>query len=80
MVKEGEIIEVTWLDANGCMKAEIKDIENLEPENLLVTTKTYGVLYKQSDLAIIILQEVSESECDYTVVAKSDIINIKILK
>jgi len=77
--KVGTICEINWLDASGKMKEEIDKISNVTPSSLLIYATTYGEIYKVDDKAIVILQEKSETECDYTVIPISWIMNIKIL-
>jgi len=78
--KEGDIVEITWLDACGEQRESIEELNKINPASCLVKTKTYGVLHAEDDLAIIVVEEISESECDFTCIPKSLIKNIKILK
>ena len=76
----GQICEVCWLDASCETKEEISKLSNIAPASLLIPTSTYGIIYKVDAVALIILQEKSETECDYTCVPLSWIIDIKELK
>ena len=71
---------VTWLDAAGDSRASKSDLDSALPSSLLMETKTYGILYKKDDYAVIIVQEDSADTIDYTVIPKSIITEIKILK
>jgi len=71
---------VTWLDAMGELKGEKDTIDNAEPSSLLIENKTYGILYKQDDYALVIVQEDSIDTVDYTVIPKSIVTSIKVLK
>ena len=79
---EGKIVEVTWLDAMGESKSQKSKIDNCQPSDLLIINKTYGIFYKEDKKAIIIVQEDSEDDIDFTVIPKPWIIKdgIKILK
>ena len=74
------ICEVCWLDASGSQKEKLSKINHIEPSALLIPTLTYGVIYKVDSLAMIILQEKSEDECDYTCIPLSWIVDIKELQ
>jgi len=78
--KIGTICEINWLDASGKMKEELEKINDVLPSSLLIQATTYGEIYKVDDKAILILQEKSDTECDYTVIPISWVINIKNLK
>jgi hypothetical protein len=78
--KKNPIVCVTWLDAMGQLKADKSDIDRASPKSFLIVNKTYGILYKKDDFAVIILQEDSDDQVDYTVVPKSLITEIKVLK
>lgn len=71
------IVEVTWLDAAGGQKVDRTTLKNVNPKELLVVNKTYGILWKEDKYAILILQEDSCDEVDYTVIPKSWTIEIK---
>lgn len=75
-----KIVCVTWLDAAGMQKEDKDKIKDMSPSDLLVTTTTYGILWKSDDNAIILLQENSDEQVDYTVIPKSLIIKTEILK
>ena len=74
------VYQITWLDAMGEQKADKEKLKDISPKDLLVRTETFGKLFKEDDVAIIILQEDSDSECDYTVIPKSWIIEKKVIK
>jgi hypothetical protein len=76
----GDKVEVTWEDALGDSLAEKEDIENMRPQDLLAITKTYGILYKEDEKAVIILQEDSDTRVDYAVIPKGIIVKIRKLK
>lgn len=73
-------VHVQWMDAAGGQKIDKSEIENVSPKSLLVITDTFGILYKEDNLAILVLQEDSEDQVDYTVIPKGMIISIKELK
>jgi hypothetical protein len=79
---EGKIVEVTWLDAMGESKSPKSKIDSCNPSDLLIINKTYGIFYKEDKKAIIIVQEDSQDDIDFTVIPKPWIIKggIKILK
>ena len=71
---KNKIVEVTWMDAMGESKSPKSKIENVTPSELLIVNKTYGILYKEDDKAILIIQEDSIDDIDYTVIPKPWII------
>lgn len=79
-VKLGSKVQVKWTDAAGGQKVDKKEITNIAPKNLLVITDTFGVYYKEDNLAVVILQEESDDQCDYTVIPRGMIIEIQELK
>ena len=79
-VKIGDKVEVIWQDALGDMTADKETVENAEPKDLLAITKTYGLLYKEDDKAVIILQEDSDTRVDYAVIPKGMIVKMRKLK
>jgi hypothetical protein len=80
MAKVGDKVEVLWLDALGDMTADKEIVINSQPSDLLAQTKTYGILYKEDDKAIIVLQEDSDTRVDYAIIPKGMITKIKKLK
>ena len=76
----GKICDVTWFDACGKQKEELSKINDIPPASLLVLTHTYGLVYRVDDKAILILQEKSEEECDYTCIPIDWVIDINKLK
>jgi len=80
MAKIGDKVEVLWLDALGDMTADKETVINSTPTSLLAPTKTYGLLYKEDDKAIIVLQEDSDTRVDYAVIPKGMITKIRKLK
>lgn len=78
--KLNKIVKVEWLDAVGGLKEDLSAISDKNPSDLLPMTITYGKYYKDDSNAIIILQEESDLTVDYTVIPKSLIIEIKVLK
>jgi hypothetical protein len=64
------IVEVTWMDAMGEMKIDKSKVDSINPSDFLVMNKTYGVLYKQDEGAILILTEDSANEVDICVIPK----------
>lgn len=78
--KIGDICELIWVDATGKMKEHSEFIKNVEPKKLLVLTKTYGILQAQDDKGVIILQEESNDESDFTAVPLGCIIKINVLR
>lgn len=78
--KIGDKVEVIWKDALGDMTADKETVINSEPKDLLAITKTYGILYKEDDEAVIILQEDSDTRVDYAVLPKGMIVKISKLK
>jgi hypothetical protein len=71
---KNKIVEVTWMDAMGESKSPKSKIENVTPSELLIMNKTYGILYKEDDKAVLIIQEDSIDDIDYTVIPKPWII------
>lgn len=78
--KLGKTVKVQWADAAGEQKTDKCDIDNSEPKDLLVITDTFGILYKEDELAVVILQEDSKDSVDYTVIPKGMILSINELK
>lgn len=78
--KIGDKVEVIWADALGDMTADKETVVNSEPKDLLAITKTYGLLYKQDDKAVIILQEDSDTRVDYAVIPLGMIVKMRKLK
>lgn len=78
-LKPGMIVSVNWKDAVGESKADFGDLIDIPPKSLLVDTKTYGKIHAFDDEAIVILQEDSEHQGDYTVVPLGMIVKIDIL-
>jgi len=76
----GLTCQVHWFDASGEMKEQLSELKHIEPSSLLIPTTTYGVIYKVDDGALIILQEQSDTECDFTCIPISWIEEIKELK
>ena len=72
--KKERIVCVTWLDAMGESKSSRSKIETCNPSDLLVMNKTYGILYKEDKDAVLIIQEDSPDEIDFTVIPKPWII------
>jgi len=79
-VKLNKKVHVKWADACGESKVVKSEIENVSPKDLLVITDTFGILYKEDDLAVLILQEDSHDSVDYTVIPRGMILSIKELK
>ena len=79
-IKIGMKVAVKWADAAGGQKIDRNEIDNATPKSLLVITNTYGILEKQDDAAILILQEDSPDQVDYTVIPRGMILEIKELK
>jgi len=79
-IPKDKIVCVTWLDAAGMQKEDKDKIKDMSPSDLLVTTNTYGILWKSDDNAIILLQENSDEQVDYTVIFKANILSIRELK
>jgi hypothetical protein len=78
--KIGDKVEVTWKDAAGEIKTNREEVDNVSPKELLITNKTYGIFHKEDDEAILIIQEDSVTDIDYTVIPKGWPLKIKILK
>lgn len=76
MIKD-KLYAITWLDAAGNQKEDKSKLNNLTPKDLLVPTTTYGKLYMEDKIAVVILQEDSSEQVDYTVIPKSIIVGIK---
>ena len=79
-VKLNKKVHVKWADAAGQQKIDKSEIDNVTPSELLVITDTFGILYKEDKLAVIILQEDSKDSVDYTVIPKGMIMSITELK
>jgi hypothetical protein len=79
-VKLGSKVHAKWLDAAGGQKVDKETVSNVSPKSLLVITDTFGILYKEDNLAILILQEDSNEQCDYTVIPKGMLVSLKELK
>ena len=77
---KGELVRVHWCDASCGQKESIKKIEESTPNGQLTYTTTYGRLKDVDDFAIIILEEESDSECDYSVIPRSIILEIDTLE
>lgn len=75
-----KVCVINWDDAVGRSKQLKDEISDIPPGELLVSTNTYGLVYKSDDKAVIILQENSELECDYTVIPIGMLKNIQQLK
>lgn len=78
-IKPGMIVTVEWKDAMGASKADFEEIIDVPPRELLVATKTYGKVHSIDEEAIVILQEDSAHQGDYTVVPFGMITDIHIL-
>jgi hypothetical protein len=78
--KVGEIVEVEWMDASANQKDRKYKHKNISASDLLVNTKTYGVLFKEDINAVLIYQEDSTEECDWTAIPRGCILNIKVIK
>lgn len=74
--KIGDIVEVAWLDAAGEQKEDKDKLNRMEPKDLLVKNITYGLFFKEDEVAVVILQEDSEEQVDYTVIPTSWITTI----
>lgn len=77
---KGRKVSVTWMDAAGQQKADKEMLESVTPGELLVRTETYGILFNYDDRAVLILQEDSDSQADYTVIPLGDIVDIHYFK
>lgn len=77
-----KIVEVTWLDASGKIAEDREIIDNINPSELLVVTKTYGKFAKEDEKAILLLMEDSPLTVDYCAIPKQWILpkGIRILK
>jgi uncharacterized protein YndB with AHSA1/START domain len=79
-IKLGSRVEVQWMDAAGGQKIDKEEIEKVSPKHLLVITETFGILYKEDALAVLILQEDSAESVDYTVIPRGMIVKIRELQ
>lgn len=77
-----KIVEVTWMDAVGESKCNRSKLDNSNPTDLLIINKTYGIFYKEDKNAVVIVQEDSQDDIDFTVIPKPWILKngIRILK
>jgi hypothetical protein len=73
----GKLVILSWLDAEGSMKETKSNLKSLNPKDLLILTTTYGRIFKVDGVATIILQEESDTECDYTCVPNSLIVDVQ---
>ena len=70
MKKNQKIVCVKWMDACAFSKVDRKEVCDISPKDLLVYTETYGIILKEDDVAITILQEDSTEQIDATVIPK----------
>lgn len=75
-----KVCVVSWLDASGSQKEDLSKIDSVPPSSLLVHTETFGEIYKIDDNAIVILQEKSVDQVDYTCIPINWVEDIKILR
>jgi hypothetical protein len=75
-----KVCVVSWLDACGEQKEDLSKLDSVSPSSLLVHTETFGEIYKIDDNAIVILQEKSAEQVDYTCIPINWIEDIKILR
>jgi hypothetical protein len=78
--KINDVVEVIWLDAL-CVSRHAKDgLSDVSPKDMLILTKTYGIYHVDDGTAIMILQEDSDSNADFTVIPTSLISEINVLR
>ncbi len=76
----GDIVCVHWLDAIGSFNEDKEAILGVRPNQHLVKTKTYGVVGSIDEIAVLLLQEDSETKVDYKVIPKGLIESVEVLK
>jgi hypothetical protein len=64
------IVEVTWMDAYGEISASREKVDSCNPSDFLVPCKTYGILYKEDNNAVLLLTEDSANDVDIAVIPK----------
>lgn len=69
--KVGDVVKVTWLDANVETCIDKDEAEARTASSYLVPTETFGILFKRDSKALMILQEDSDSRCDMTCIPNS---------
>ena len=72
--KIGDYVCVTWVDATADQKARLSSLKHMTAGELLEETKTFGILAKEDKDAVLIHQESSSIECDWTAIPKGCII------